>query len=278
MPQEVPGKLWLVPTPIGNLGDMTLRGLEILRLADAIACEDTRHSGILLKHFKIEKPLVRLDAHTIPGRAKEVLEKHSRLAYISDAGSPGLSDPGADLLRVALELGYAVEALPGANALIPALSVSGLAMNQFAFYGFLPRSGGERQNILREIATSNKTCVLYESPNRLEDTLQELILYCGEIRKCAVARELSKLHEEIFRGSLASAQQHFKNVRGEIVLAIEANQNTGPVHDWQAQALHLATQGQDARSIRAALMKLGLERNRAYALALEATSKQEKQE
>lgn len=271
---DVERQLFLVPTPIGNLGDITLRALEVLKMVDCVACEDTRHSGKLLSHFLIHKPLERLDAHTMQARGKTVLEKYKRVAFVSDAGSPGLSDPGAELVQIALELGIRVEALPGATALIPALTLSGLPTGRFVFFGFLPRSGRERQDRLEEISTSQITTAIYESPNRLHSTLIELIALCGESRGCSVARELSKLHEEVFRGTLQEAAQHFSGeVRGEIVLILAPNQTSlEPSLDYQAKALEFAQMGLRVKEIRAKLQQLGLERNAAYEFALKAVS------
>jgi 16S rRNA (cytidine1402-2'-O)-methyltransferase len=267
------GIVYLVPTPIGNLGDITLRALEVLKGVDAIACEDTRHSRKLLTHFGINKPLERLDAHTMSTRARAVLERYPRLAFVSDAGTPGLSDPGAELIGIALELGYRVEALPGATALIPALVLSGLPTARFTFHGFLPRSGRERREQLEVIARSPVTSAVYESPHRLKDTLEELIAVCGADRACAVARELSKLHEETYRGTLEQAFVHFNQgeVRGEIVLivaGVQAREVLEP--DFAGIAAQMARDQQSASSIRAALQALGAERNRAYDLALSA--------
>jgi 16S rRNA (cytidine1402-2'-O)-methyltransferase len=264
--------LYLVPTPIGNLGDITLRALETLKTVDCIACEDTRHSGKLLAHFGISKPLERLDAHTMLERGRSVLEKYSRVAFVSDAGSPGLSDPGAELVSLALELGIRVEALPGATALIPALTLSHLPTARFAFYGFLPRSGAERQARLEDISTSSITSAIYESPHRLHDTLLELARLCVAERMCAVARELSKLHEEVFRGTLMAAAEHFAGeVRGEIVLVIAPNTVPLEPHlDYAAKALEFAQAGLRAKDIRQKLQQLGLERNAAYDLAIQA--------
>jgi 16S rRNA (cytidine1402-2'-O)-methyltransferase len=267
------GIVYLVPTPIGNLGDITLRALEVLKGVDAIACEDTRHSRKLLTHFGINKPLERLDAHTMSTRARAVLERYPRLAFVSDAGTPGLSDPGAELIGVALELGYRVEALPGATALIPALVLSGLPTARFTFHGFLSRSGRERREQLEVIARSPVTSAVYESPHRLKDTLEELIAVCGADRACAVARELSKLHEETYRGTLEQAFVHFNQgeVRGEIVLivaGVQAREVLEP--DFAGIAAQMARDQQSASSIRAALQALGAERNRAYDLALSA--------
>jgi 16S rRNA (cytidine1402-2'-O)-methyltransferase len=279
----IPGSIvYLVPTPVGNLGDITLRALEVLKSVDAIAAEDTRHSRQLLTHFGIDKPLVRLDAHTMRSRARGVLEKYPRLAYVSDAGSPGLSDPGAELVGFALDAGTRVEALPGPTALIPALTLSGLPVGRFTFHGFLPRSGRERRERLEEIAQSTITSALYESPHRLLETLSDLEHICGPQRPCAVARELSKRYEEVFRGTLQGAHQHFTDPRGEIVVIVGATDpDTTPTisnDDLEKAAHDLAAHGKTAREIRAELMKTGLERNRAYALALEATNQRPVQE
>ncbi len=266
--------VYLVPTPIGNLGDITLRALETLKNVDCIACEDTRHSGRLLQHFGIHKPLERLDAHTMLERGKSVLEKYARVAFVSDAGSPGLSDPGAELVSIALELGIRIEALPGANALIPAITLSGLPSGRFTFHGFLPRSGRERAERLEEISVSSVTSVIYESPHRLHDTLLELSDLCGTNRACAVARELSKLHEEIYRGTLEATALHFSGeVKGEIVLILAPNTvSLEPSLDYASKALEFAKNGLRVKEIRAKLQQLGLERNAAYDLALKVVS------
>jgi 16S rRNA (cytidine1402-2'-O)-methyltransferase len=266
--------VYLVPTPIGNLGDITIRALETLKNVDCIACEDTRHSGRLLTHFGISKPLERLDAHTMLERAKHVLEKYARVAFISDAGSPGLSDPGAELVTIALELGIRVEALPGANALIPAITLSGLPSGRFSFHGFLPRNGRERTERLEEISVSSITTAIYESPHRLHDTLLELSALCGATRQCAVARELSKLHEEMYRGTLETAAQHFNGeVKGEIVIILAPNTvSLEPSLDYEVRATEYAKAGLRVKEIRAKLQQLGLERNAAYDLALKAVS------
>lgn len=266
----------LVPTPIGNLGDITLRALETLRAADAVAAEDTRHSRKLLAHHGIRKPLVRLDAHTIRERGPAALRRYPRLAYVTDAGTPGLSDPGQELVRVALEAHGRAEALPGPNALLPALVLSGLPAARFAFHGFLPRSGRERRERVAEVAASPVTFALYESPRRLGGTLRELAAACGPDRPCAVARELSKLHEEVFRGTLAGAAERFAGgARGEVVLVVGARPGGPPAVDPEPErvARELAAAGEPARAIRARLQGLGLDRNRAYRLALEATDR-----
>lgn len=265
--------LTLVPTPIGNLGDMTLRGLETLKNADAIAAEDTRHSQKLLSHFGIDKPLVRLDAHTIAERAKGVLSQYKKVAFITDAGTPGISDPGAELVQLALERGDTVEVLPGATAFVPALVLSGLMTARFTFEGFLPRKGGARQKRLEAIATATATSILYESPQRLVDTLQDLQKTCGN-RPASVSRELSKLHETTYRGTLAEIleQLESKEVKGEIVIVIGPSSETKQEIDFIAEAERLRTQGLSGRELREALAMLGAPRNLAYALSVKSSN------
>lgn len=267
--------MWLVPTPVGNLGDITLRAVEVLRGADAVACEDTRRTGALLTHLGLKRPLVRLDAHTMH-RAAQVLEKHPRLAYVSDAGTPGISDPGAELVRAAVELEIAVEVLPGATAFVPALVLSGLPTARFTFEGFLPRSGRERKERLAAIAGRPETSILYESPHRLADTLGELAQACGTGRQGSVTRELSKKFEETRRGSLTDLAAAFSgDVKGEIVVVVggRSEQESGAdAPDFEAMALSLAQDGQSVRDIRDHLIKQGLRKNDAYALALKVSS------
>ena len=267
------GRVWLVPTPVGNLGDLTLRALDVLRGADAVACEDTRRTGALLSHLEIRRPLVRLDAHTMH-RAAQVLEKYPRLAYVSDAGTPGISDPGAELVQAAIDLGLPVEVLPGATAFVPALVLSGLPTARFTFEGFLPRSGRERGERLSAIAARAETSVLYESPHRLHATLLDLAASCGEGRPASVTRELSKRFEETRRGPLSDLAEHFAaGVRGEIMVVVagrsdEEAQAGAP--DYAALAAQLAAGGLSVRDLRARLMAAGLSKNEAYALALQA--------
>lgn len=268
--------VWLVPTPVGNLGDLTFRAVEVLRGADAVACEDTRHTGALLAHLGIRRPLVRLDAHTMH-RAAQVLERHPRLAYVSDAGTPGISDPGAELVRAAIGADIPVEVLPGATAFVPALVLSGLSSARFTFEGFLPRSGRERKERLAAIAARAETTVLYESPHRLGATLSELAEVCGPDRAASVTRELSKRFEETARGPLSDLVAHFaQGVRGEIVVVVSGRPAGEPLPgevetDHAALARAWAAQGQSARDIRALLIAQGLRKNDAYALALRVT-------
>jgi 16S rRNA (cytidine1402-2'-O)-methyltransferase len=215
----------LVPTPIGNLGDITLRALEALRQADLIACEDTRHSRKLLDHYQIDRTLVALHAHNehgkIPRLLADVQARQLRLAYVSDAGTPGLSDPGYLLVREALALGLHVTCLPGPTAAIPALVMSGLPADRFVFEGFLPPKKG-RNARLDALQHETRTIILYESPYRVLRTLTELVERMGADRPAAVCREISKLHETCHRGSLAELLAHFElhAPRGEFVLVV----------------------------------------------------------
>jgi 16S rRNA (cytidine1402-2'-O)-methyltransferase len=272
-------QLWLVPTPLGNLGDITLRATEVLRACDAVACEDTRRSGQLLAHLGISRPLVRLDAHTM-NRAPGVLAQYPRLAYVSDAGMPGISDPGAELLRLVVAGGGHAEVLPGPSALLPALVLSGLDTARFTFEGFLPRSGRDRKDRLAAVAARSETTVLYESPHRLEATLRELALGCGNERRGSVTRELTKKFEETRRGTLATlADWASAGVRGEIVVCVAglsrqevlaAEQAAAP--DPDVLARELAAAGRSVREIRDLLQAQGLRKNDAYAAALRASA------
>ena len=221
------GKLYIVPTPIGNLEDITLRAIRILKEADMILAEDTRTSSKLLKHFEIENNLVshhKFNEHkTIESVTNQILSGKS-VALISDAGTPGISDPGFLLVRLCVEKEITVECLPGASALIPAIVVSGLPSDKFVFEGFLPVKKG-RQKQLQILADETRTMVFYESPYRLIKSLEQMAQFFGVERKCCVCRELSKMYEEIYRGSLFDAKKHFsqKAVKGEIVLVVEGN-------------------------------------------------------
>lgn len=262
--------LVLVPTPIGNLEDITLRALTTLREADVVAAEDTRHSGKLLAHFGIDKPLVRLDAHTVADRGEAVLAEWERVALITDAGTPGISDPGAEMVRLALARGDGVEVLPGPTAFVPALVLSGLPTAQFTFEGFLPRKGGARRERLEGIAERAHTTALYESPKRLSATLQDLIAVCGETRQASVSRELSKRFEETRRGTLKELFEAFsvREVRGEIVVVLGGLPEGETEGDFALQARKLAAEGITGRDLRKALQALGAPRNVAYELSL----------
>ncbi|NBB99407.1 MAG: 16S rRNA (cytidine(1402)-2'-O)-methyltransferase [Bacteroidetes bacterium] len=217
--------LTLVPTPIGNLEDITLRALRVLKEVDLIACEDTRTSGVLLSHYDIRTATTSYHAHNEHKKTPQLIERMKagqRLALITDAGTPGISDPGFYLTRACVRNDVPVEALPGASAVLPALTVSGLPCDRFVFEGFLPQKKG-RQTRIRELSTDPRTLVLYESPYRIAKTLGQLADVFGTERPAAVARELSKKFEEVRRGTLATLQAHYdaqNRVRGEIVLVV----------------------------------------------------------
>ena len=218
-------KLYLVPTPIGNLGDITLRAIEILSEVDLILAEDTRKSGILLKHLQISKPIHshhKFNEHRTIESLVQRLLGGTFVALISDAGTPGISDPGFLLVRACIKEGITVETLPGPTAFVPALVNSGLPCEKFVFEGFLPQKKG-RQKRLSELATENRTMVLYESPYRLLKTLSQMAEHFGPDRKASVSRELTKIHEETLRGTLNELVQHYGQgtVKGEIVIVVE---------------------------------------------------------
>ncbi len=223
--EEQKTQLYLVPTPIGNLKDITLRALEILQSVDAILAEDTRTTGKLLKHYEIKQKLVSYHAHNehaAVGRVMASLERGEVLALVSDAGSPGISDPGYLVVHEVLKHGFKVEALPGATAFVPALVKSGLPSERFVFEGFLPPKKG-RQTRLLELAEEKRTIILYESPHRLLKTLKQLIEYLGNERQASVSRELTKLFEETVNGTLEEVYNHFETgiIKGEFVIILK---------------------------------------------------------
>ncbi len=222
-------KLYLVPTPIGNLGDITLRAIEVLNEVDLVLAEDTRKSGILLKHFQISKPVHshhKFNEHRTIESLVQRLMGGTSIALISDAGTPGISDPGFLLVRACIKEKIPVESLPGATAFVPALVNSGLPCEKFVFEGFLPPKKG-RQKRLSELATETRTIVLYESPYRLVKTLSQMAEHFGPQRKASVSRELTKIYEETLRGSLEELVHHYSqgSVKGEIVIVIEGSGN-----------------------------------------------------
>lgn len=269
-------KLILVPSPIGNLEDITLRALRLLKEVDVIAAEDTRHSAKLLNHYQIDKPLLRLDAHTITERAGRILADYASIAYLSDAGTPGISDPGVELVQLALERGDSVEVLAGATAFVPALVLSALPLGRFSFEGFLPRKGKARRTRLEHIAQSQYTTAFYESPHRLLSTLDDLIALCGATRQASVSREISKKFETTYRGSLEQLRQSLaEGIKGEVVVVLSGNNSATDKTDIDEVAI-LATlkeqelTGKALRSaFRKALQSQGMSRNDAYARSLE---------
>ncbi|MDD5978063.1 MAG: 16S rRNA (cytidine(1402)-2'-O)-methyltransferase [Bacteroidales bacterium] len=224
-------KLYLVPTPIGNLEDITLRALRILREeADVILAEDTRTSGKLMKHYDISKPMIAFHLNNEHHQVRHIAERIAngeRMALVTDAGTPAISDPGFMLVRECISMDIPVECLPGATAFVPALVNSGLSADHFIFEGFLPHKKG-RQTKIRQIAENEYTTILYESPFRLVKTLEQLIEVAGNDRRVSVARELTKVFEENARGTLSEIRDYFssKEVKGEIVIVLEGKKKT----------------------------------------------------
>lgn len=218
------GMLYIVPTPVGNLEDITLRAIKVLREADLILAEDTRTSSVLLKHYEIRKPLLshhKFNEHGTSAGIIERLKAGQTIALISDAGTPGISDPGFFLVREAARAGVTVQTLPGATACIPALVNSGLPCDRFCFEGFLPQKKG-RQTLLRSLAAEERTMVIYESPYRVLKTLDQLAEVLGGDRQASCSREISKLHEETLRGTLSELAAHFRDTepKGEFVIVV----------------------------------------------------------
>lgn len=221
------GKLYICPTPIGNLEDITLRTLRILREVDIIACEDTRHSLRLLNHYEIKKPLTSYHEHNIREKGPELVQKlieGNNIAIITDAGMPGISDPGQDLIKLAIEEDIEVVALPGPTASITALVVSGLNTDKFVFEGFLPSKKKDRVKALEALADEKRTIIFYESPHRVISSMEDMVEILGN-RKIAVCRELTKHYEEILRGSFETALERFNQseIKGEFVIIVEGN-------------------------------------------------------
>ena len=287
MNASIAGKLVIVPTPIGNLGDMTLRSLEALREADAVCAEDTRVTGKLLAHFDIRKPLERLDEAMIGAKAASVVERVAAgevVAYCSDAGMPGVSDPGLRLVAAAREAGVSVEVLPGASAAACAYVASGTVCPRFYFGGFFPRKAGEQRAVLEGLRGLDAALVFYESPNRLLTALVA-IAEVLPLRKVAVCRELTKLHEEVARGTAAELAEHFAaraeepgGIRGEIALVIDAPNEAEAAAGAEAaaasaevRAAELVAEGLRTKEVaRRLAAEFGIPRNDAYELAMKA--------
>ncbi len=268
----MPGTLYLVATPIGNLTDMSFRAVEVLKSVDLIACEDTRHSIKLLNHYGISKSLVSYHEHNEKQRADELLREllngHS-VALISDAGTPGINDPGEFIVREAIDNKIDVVSIPGAAAFVNAVIVSGLPADSIFFGGFLPSKKGERQRRLDEIKHVPATLVFYESPHRLVGSLADCLAVLGD-RKAALARELTKLHEQVVRGTLSELIDHFSsaNPRGEFVLVIDrAGDEARPatLDDLNERVRELENSGVDAKAaLKTAAKEFGISRSEAY--------------
>ena len=225
MTQDPKTSLYLVPTPIGNLSDITLRAIEVLKSVDVILAEDTRTSGVLLKHYEIARPLQSFhnyNEHKVVSALLERMRNGEVMALISDAGTPGISDPGFLIARACLQAGLLIECLPGPTAFVPALVKSGLGADRFAFEGFLPQKKG-RQTLLKKLAEEERTMIFYESPHRLLKTLEQFVAVFGPERKVSVSRELTKKFEETVNGSIQEVCDHFKakQIRGELVVVVE---------------------------------------------------------
>ena len=271
------GTLHVVATPIGNLEDMTLRSLRVLREADGVYAEDTRRTRILLEKYEIQRRLTSLHAHNESFRVEEVLRRLAEgdeIALVTDAGTPLISDPGGRLVQAAADAGHDVTALPGASAVLAAVASCGLRITSFTFLGFPPRRSGPRQKLFESFAHSAPALVLFESPQRLASTLVDLAKVFGPDRRACVARELTKMHEEIVRGSLADLRDHYAQApRGEIALVVEGAQSEArpelELDEIERSVRALVDQGLRAREIASQLAaSLGVPRRDLYAIAV----------
>lgn len=272
----MPGTLYLVATPIGNLADITIRALDVLRSVDIIACEDTRHTRKLLDHYQIKTKLVSYHEHNEEARAQELAKKLSEgasIAVVSDAGTPGICDPGFKLVGRAVEAGANIFAIPGACAFVLAAVTSGIGTDSIYFGGFLPAKSGERRRRLSEVIDIPATLIFYEAPHRIAASLQDCASVLGN-RKAAVGRELTKLHEETRRGTLSELAAHYKEnaAKGEFVVVIErSSEECGTVstepNSFVQRVAELEEQGLDRRAaMRKAAKEFGLARAEAYRL------------
>lgn len=224
-----PGTLYVVATPIGNLEDITYRAVRVLKEADLIACEDTRHTAKLLHHYGIDKPTISYHEHNETARAEELVAKLTaglNVAQVSDAGMPGISDPGYRVIKLAIERGVPVVPIPGASAVVAALAASGLPTDSFQFLGFLPAKSGQRRTVLESLRSATHTTVVYEAPHRIAETMKDIVELLGAERSIVLARELTKMHEEFIRGSAAEVLQRVEEheLKGEMTLLIGKGQ------------------------------------------------------
>ncbi|WP_445635496.1 16S rRNA (cytidine(1402)-2'-O)-methyltransferase [Nostoc sp. DSM 114161] len=272
-----PRTLYVVGTPIGNLEDMTFRAVRILQTVDIIAAEDTRHTGKLLQHFEIKTPQVSYHEHNRTSRIPELLQylaNDKAIALVSDAGMPGISDPGYELIKACIQAGITVVPIPGASAAITALSAAGLPTDRFVFEGFLPAKSQQRREHLESLQTEFRTLIFYESPHRLQDTLQDLSEILGSDRQIVLGRELTKLYEEFWRGTIAEAIAHYnqREPQGEytlIVAGIPASQPQLTQEELKAELKQLISQGISRSQASRQLAKLtSLPRRQIYQLAL----------
>ena len=277
------GKIYLVPTPIGNLKDITLRALEVLENVDIIAAEDTRQTLKLLNHFEIKKTLISYHQHNEQGKSEDILElaeQGKSIAIVTDAGTPGISDPGAVIVQKCIENNFEFEVLPGATAITTALVYSGLDTTKFVFRGFISRENKERKKLFEEVKNLRETIIFYESPHRLLSTLSTLMNELGN-RRISVCRELTKLHEEIVRGSIEEVIQIFsaRTVKGEFVLVVEGKTQDEIDKEckdkWESLSIeeHVVAVMNEGLSKKDAIKKVskerGIQKNEVYKLAID---------
>ena len=272
-----PETLYVVGTPIGNLEDMTFRAVQILKDVDLIAAEDTRHTGGLLQHFQIDTPQISYHDHNRNSRLSELLSRLQQgrsIALVTDAGMPGISDPGYELVAACAEAGIAIVPIPGATAVVTALSAGGLPSDRFVFEGFLPPKGSERRDRLEALQTESRTIVLYEAPHRLRQTLADLTMALGDDRPLVLARELTKRFEEFWRGTLAEAIAVYRDREpvGEFTVLIAGASATAPLLSESAlksELQHLLQQGLSrSQASRQLAQQTALPRRQVYQLAL----------
>ena len=281
------GTLYIVGTPLGNLEDITLRALRILGQVSLIATEDTRTTGRLLKHFDLDRSMVSYYEHNKVTRLERIMEALSQgdVALVSEAGTPLFSDPGYELVRTAIERGFEVVSIPGPSALTAALPVSGLPLDRFLFLGFLPRKAGLRRRLLAEVEPQRSTLVFFEVPHRLQETLTDMVDILGATRIIAVCRELTKLYEEIWRGTLAEAQQEWgqREPRGEFTLVVAGTASPPSWDKTQVETalIEVMTAGISSKdAAKQVATRSGWSKREVYALAqqVKKTNQKEKQE
>jgi 16S rRNA (cytidine1402-2'-O)-methyltransferase len=268
------GKLYVVATPIGNLEDITYRAIRILREVDLIACEDTRQTRKLLEHYGIEKPTTSYHDYNEQERAPELVAKLQQglsIAQVSDAGMPGISDPGYRVVKLAIEQGISVVPIPGASALVSSLAASGLPTDAFEFRGFLPAKSGQRRTALETLRDAQQTVIFYEAPHRISETLQEIVEILGSQRQVVIARELTKIHEEFIRGTAAKVLKSLnsRELRGEITLLIGKAESAGHATQKKDLAMRLQEIMETQRLDEKAALKLlakeqGLSKSELY--------------
>ncbi|MBD1930874.1 MULTISPECIES: 16S rRNA (cytidine(1402)-2'-O)-methyltransferase [Cyanophyceae] len=275
---SLPIALYVVGTPIGNLEDMTFRAVRILQEVDAIAAEDTRHTGKLLQHFQIKTPQISYHEHNQAQRIPELLQQlkmGKAIALVTDAGMPGISDPGYELVKACIEAEMPVVPIPGCTAVTTALSAAGLPTDRFVFEAFLPAKGADRQQHLESLQTETRTLIFYEAPHRLRQTLQDLAVVLGENRKIVLARELTKLHEEFWRGTIGEAILHYnqREPQGEFTLVVAGGELVTPLlseEALKAELQQLLYQGISRSQASRQLAKAtSIPRRQIYQLALE---------